>query len=349
LPRKIILSECLIILSAIIIFSSSCSSEKGEGPGFFRGLIDKINPFDEKDPDPEEDMQSDLEDTMLFDMNPDEVDSYLRHLHASERNFLRRIEIIGRKSIGQPHRQEVTGEFPFEIPADRPMVNLDESDCMTFVENTLAMALADDWRKFFIFLQRIRYRDGILSWENRNHFFEADWEESNRWLVEDINEKIGKGLLIRYEFEPERDSLFESNGRKNPFPYRNVSFKYFPPENVPKILHHLKSGYVFNVIRSNLSERIWVGHLGLILVDHGTVLILHSAIPEVYTMTIEEYIRDQLDKKPERVRENKSFFVGFRFFAPRKDAAARLKKIDGPGYPKLTVYGQSSATRHTHR
>ena len=52
------------------------------------------------------------------------------------------------------------------------------------------MALSHNWPGFMQMLQRIRYRDGQLGVATRNHYTEADWNISNRWLVEDITAEL---------------------------------------------------------------------------------------------------------------------------------------------------------------
>jgi N-acetylmuramoyl-L-alanine amidase-like protein len=69
---------------------------------------------------------------------------------------------IGNTLIGGPRKPE---QF---------VVRADGFDCVTFCETVLAMALAHDYRTFEALLKRIRYANGDVRWDERNHYF-ADW------------------------------------------------------------------------------------------------------------------------------------------------------------------------------
>lgn len=66
------------------------------------------------------------------------------------------------------------------------VVNLDELDCTTYLENVMALSLCTlrgqtTFADFRAMLQRLRYRGGQLSYENRLHYYQ--------WWVSDNEEK----------------------------------------------------------------------------------------------------------------------------------------------------------------
>jgi len=65
-----------------------------------------------------------------------------------------------------------------------PLIRDDAFDCTTFVETVLAGGDAAR-------LNKIRYRNGIVAWENRNHFIETDWLSNNSSLVENVSRQYG--------------------------------------------------------------------------------------------------------------------------------------------------------------
>ncbi len=278
----------------------------------------------------------------LYLMRPAEIDRYIKDLRASMPDPSARLTHIMLQYIGQGHRQGIIGDFPFDLgPDGLPLFSVEESDCVSFVESTFAMALAESWRSYFVMLQRIRYRGGNISWLTRNHFIEADWQVNNGWMLHDVNRELGAGLLVSYEFEVERDKFFTRNGMKNPYPPQRVRLSYFPTGALDTILPRLKSGWLFNLIRTNHTGKKWVGHLGFIHVDdEGEPHIVHSGIPTVRKIPLRDYIRTQMQDREKRIREQKPYFEGFRFFALRKDALERLRKIDGPRAPRLVITGK---------
>ncbi len=69
-----------------------------------------------------------------------------------------------------------------------PLIRTDAFDCTTFVETVLAGG--DVGR-----LNQIRYRDGIIGFENRNHFIETDWLTNNSDLVQNVSADYGKAAV----------------------------------------------------------------------------------------------------------------------------------------------------------
>jgi hypothetical protein len=54
----------------------------------------------------------------------------------------------------------------------------DGFDCVTYCETVLAAASAHDIREFETVLREIRYRNGIVNWFERNHYF-FEWSQHN--------------------------------------------------------------------------------------------------------------------------------------------------------------------------
>jgi hypothetical protein len=77
------------------------------------------------------------------------------------------------------------------------VVRDDAFDCVTFCETVLAAARARDAAEFETSLREIRYRNGIVNWFERNHYF-FEWGQHNvenktcRWLAMDGAVAIGK-------------------------------------------------------------------------------------------------------------------------------------------------------------
>lgn len=66
---------------------------------------------------------------------------------------------------------------------ERLVVNLHELDCTTFVENVVALTLCarnekTDFKSFCDTLQALRYKDGVVSYINRLHYY-SSWIDNN--------------------------------------------------------------------------------------------------------------------------------------------------------------------------
>ena len=79
---------------------------------------------------------------------------------------LRGTRYQGYTLIGGPRRPE---QF---------VVRDDGFDCVTYCETVLAAALARDIAEFETALREIRYRNGIVNWFERNHYW-FEWSQHN--------------------------------------------------------------------------------------------------------------------------------------------------------------------------
>ncbi len=103
------------------------------------------------------------------------------------------VAALGRGFVGAPytpHTLELAGP-------ERLVVNLREFDCVTFVENMLALARTvrsgGDFGAYTEELRRIRYRDGRLTgYPDRLHYF-SDWIANNaeKGVVEPMTAALG--------------------------------------------------------------------------------------------------------------------------------------------------------------
>lgn len=56
---------------------------------------------------------------------------------------------------------------------------MDAFDCVTYLETSLALAIASDSNDILARMDSIRYLDGRSQWKFRNHFFEGEWLPRN--------------------------------------------------------------------------------------------------------------------------------------------------------------------------
>src|SRR5262245_53222360 len=146
----------------------------------------------------------------LYKFTEPEVDVYLQFLSATEPDLRKRILHLARKNIGQPYELYLLGEMPFEPYDPQPIYCLGKSDCLVFTEHTYAIAPSHNWPSFMKMLQRIRYRDGNLGVVTRNHYTEADWNTSNRWLVEDMTAKLAGDTAVKFHEAIDRSKFFKN-------------------------------------------------------------------------------------------------------------------------------------------
>lgn len=226
----------------------------------------------------------------IYTFSEGELDAYLRHLATQKLSLQDRVRLIARQSIGQPYKLGVLGEFPFEVIDPDPMVCLAASDCMTFVEQTYAMAMAADWQSFIKNLVRIRYRDGIIGFETRNHFVETDWNRNNAWMLDDVSRPVSDGHSADMLTQVDYSSFFARHGIRKDVPVNRHPEIYIPSEHVAGTAALIRDGDVVQLVKGD--DRLqFVSHMGLLFRDEaGRVTMLHSGKPAVQEILLESYL-----------------------------------------------------------
>ncbi|MEJ5305355.1 MAG: N-acetylmuramoyl-L-alanine amidase-like domain-containing protein [Ignavibacteria bacterium] len=313
----------------------------------------------------------------MYEFTPEEIDDYLKFVYELEPDLRKRVNHFARKFIGQNYEIYLLGEFPFEIYDPQPLYSIDKSDCVVFSEHVYAMALSNNWKKFFAMLQRIRYKDGVIGLLTRNHYTEADWTVNNSWLIKDITDSLpgvkSKSVVTKID----RANFFKKWGIGQDIPVQELSWSYIPASEVPKALKYLKTGDFVNVVRGYTPDDVYVGHVGIISVgSDGVVYLIHSTEPEVKMEPLLEYMKRSIELNKTREKENqiitqknaeilkynqqlrasnngnphpdekkllslKPIFYGFRFFELQENALENLQKLDGPKAPKVTIFGEN--------
>lgn len=195
---------------------------------------------------------------------------------------------MGRTFVGTtytPNSLDVAGP-------ERLVVNLRELDCVTYVENLLAMARMiragqDDFETFLGELARIRYRQGrIEGYASRLHYF-TDWIADNEslGLVEDITSSLGG------ELDDETIDFMTSN----PDAYRQLAdpetfqaiaaierrlsarpFLYIPQGRIAEVEGQIRDGDI--IAATSSLEGLDVSHTGIALWVDGRLHLMHAPL-----------------------------------------------------------------------
>ncbi|MBX3176967.1 MAG: DUF1460 domain-containing protein [Candidatus Hydrogenedentes bacterium] len=122
--------------------------------------------------------------TPLHRQDPAEVNAYLAALHAAHPDFLTRFKQIVADSAGTPYHDGPLGEGPGAPHDSDPLIDLTRVDCVTFVEQSAALAWGRTFPDVTDKLQHIRYAGGQIDFGARHHFLVADWIPGNPWCRE---------------------------------------------------------------------------------------------------------------------------------------------------------------------
>ncbi|HPQ81346.1 MAG TPA: DUF1460 domain-containing protein [bacterium] len=112
--------------------------------------------------------------------------------------LLERLECLSRRFLGIRYEPDPLGEGNGAGIDDDPTYRFDAIDCMTFVEEVVALSFSGDAGEFTDTLGCIRYRDCVHTYAMRNHHVE-DWvrENSARNYIRDITGEVGGSLVKR--------------------------------------------------------------------------------------------------------------------------------------------------------
>lgn len=125
------------------------------------------------------------------------ADITIRQLYHSpsilpKSNLSARIAVISRLFLNAPYALGALGEGPQGRYDQSPLYRTDAFDCETYVDTVLALALAHDLPSFQQKIRQIRYKNGHVSFIDRNHFTCLDWNRNNQrqGLVKDITPRL---------------------------------------------------------------------------------------------------------------------------------------------------------------
>ncbi len=215
-----------------------------------------------------------------------------------------RIDAVSAKFLGTPYKlgplgEGETGEFDRD-----PLISFERFDCTTFVEEVAALSLEPDLEKAKTLLQKIRYKDGVVSYETRNHFPETDWIPNNmaagyladvtgkvagrrmKWVFRTIRKRdwyLQKSTTDLEGFSAESEEanlarLEKLRALGEPFKDESARLPYLPLEDLPALAAKIPDGTIGNVVRESLPEKpIVVTHQVLIFQKPAGTIIRHAA------------------------------------------------------------------------
>jgi hypothetical protein len=201
-----------------------------------------------------------------------------------------------------------------EIADSAPLVPND-FDCTTFVETVAALSRSASAVEFFQNLTSIRYKDGYPSFNNRNHFPEADWIPNNEQAknIRDITtevahasgfepsvktKQINRGKWLAEQKKSGRVSRSLASVDPSWDTPVEAKVNYIPIEKLGAALANIPSGSVVNLVRENSPEHpVLIGHQGLIIREGDKVLIRHSSVQgHIRTLDLKQYL-DSISEK----------------------------------------------------
>lgn len=219
------------------------------------------------------------------------------------------LSAIAQKLIGSPYRG---GTLEGDMECLR--VNMDEFDCMTFVETVIALAITrserkHSWRDFIYNLGELRYRDGIADgYASRLHYF-SDWivrnaykgtieEVTNRFEGVSYEVKTIDFMTAHRDLYPTLENPEEYERMKNvEIGYRSHRYPFIKTSQIAKAGRgFLKEGDI--IAFTTPKQGLDVTHVGILTFVDGEPRLIHASSKKG-EVTIEE---SPLEKYANRLR-----------------------------------------------
>jgi hypothetical protein len=174
-----------------------------------------------------------------------------------------RIDVLSRRFLGHSYKPN-----PLIGSADTAEVftaSLDGFDCVTYLETILALARASNVDDFTEWLRKIRYEQGRIQWERRNHYMTL-------WLRNNLRNGIVRPVPMPAVPVLSRERVL------NVVPgltAQRTRVKCLPKAAVPRLAAYLQSGDLIFFVSTR--KHLDVFHAGIIVRDGKSMLMRHAS------------------------------------------------------------------------
>jgi hypothetical protein len=200
---------------------------------------------------------------------------------AASHPLRERLLRVSERFLGTPYIHSPLGEGTGVDPD--PTFRLDAVDCLTFVEQALAMSLASTESQAVALLESIRYA-GAPTYEERNHLMEAQWLPNNqrKGFLVDVTRRHGGEDTVRVQKTltalswSSRSSMALGLPKKHQ-PKGTYSLDMIPLERVMDHARQVPSGTILIVLREDLPLKATrVTHLGFVVQKGKRTWLRHA-------------------------------------------------------------------------
>ncbi|WNG38734.1 DUF1460 domain-containing protein [Archangium violaceum] len=188
---------------------------------------------------------------------------------------------VSERFLGTPYVHSPLGEGSGVDPD--PTFRLDAVDCLTFVEQALAMSMAHSETEVPGLLERLRYAS-TPTYEDRNHLMEAQWLPNNqrKGFLVDVTRRYGGADTVRVQKTltaltwTSRSSLALGLPKAHQ-PRGTYSLDMIPLDRVLEHARQVPSGTILVVLREDLPLKATrVTHLGFVVQKGKRTWLRHA-------------------------------------------------------------------------
>lgn len=184
--------------------------------------------------------------------------------------------------IGSPERDEVL------------VMDLAGVDCFTLLDYVEAFRRSAQLSDAIDILKQVRYRDGLVTYRQRNHFF-SDWQRHNADRIADVTVAIGQGraVTVSKQLNRKQDGSLWLVG----IPVALRQIDYIPVVQVDRqLVDALRTGDYVGIF-SELPG-LDVSHTGIIIKAGGRTVLRHASSQDRLRKVVDSDLLDYLEGKP---------------------------------------------------
>ena len=229
----------------------------------------------------EEGAETEATEPTVIDLGQTPADILERARSVSHLPLAERMDTVSQSLLGRPYLSDPLGEGA-GIDAD-PFARYDVFDCLTYVEEVLALSLAGDPSHAAGIRTRLRYGDATPTYTSRRHFMELQWIPANiedGWM-RDATADYGETVDLTREWTL---AGWQEWGRRNLFhhtddelPVGKMSLRVLPLETALQVADQIRPGSILLTVREDRPwVPLWVTHVGLVFHDEGKPVVRHA-------------------------------------------------------------------------
>ncbi|MCB9674995.1 MAG: DUF1460 domain-containing protein [Alphaproteobacteria bacterium] len=191
-----------------------------------------------------------------------------------------RIDRVSESMLGHPYVNDPLGEGR---GVDRdPPVRYDAYDCLTFVEEVLALSLGGDPDHAAEVRLALRYDEGEIDYARRNHFMELQWipHAIARGWVRDTTADYGTPTRMERVVDEATWNAWRSRGKfaltDEELPKGQMQLDVLSLDDAIAAAGRVRPGTLLLTVRADRSwNPIWISHLGIV-VPGDTPTVRHA-------------------------------------------------------------------------
>ena len=208
------------------------------------------------------------------------------------KNIGKKIDFISNKFIGTKYKENtLIGSNSTE---EVLTINLSGVDCFTYLDYVQSLSTSTSFREFKDNIIKIRYKNGLISYKSRNHFF-SDWTVNNVDYIYDITKEVAKNSYKKETKTLNRKSKSEVYLKGITPVTREIYF--IPSKKIDKkILNELNTGDYVGIYSEK--EGLDVSHTGIIIKKENEVFIRHSSSRKINKKVVDEIFTEYIKNKP---------------------------------------------------